>query len=65
MFVRSDRDELMKERLLKAGFEFDYHTHTTISKIKSNLFTFCFEYGYRSVGDNKIKVVRAFDHKEI
>ncbi len=64
MFTRNDRDELRKERLLKAGFEFGYYTHTKISKIKSNLFTFCFEYGYRPVGENKIKVVRAFDSKE-
>lgn len=64
MFERNDKDELKKERLLKAGFEFDYHTHTKLSKIKSNLFTFCFEYGYRAVGEDKVKVVRAFDYKE-
>lgn len=64
MFDRKDIDRIPKEKLLKAGFEFHYHTHTKISKIKSNLFTFCFEYGYRPVGEDKIKVVRAFDYKE-
>ena len=64
MYARNDRDTLKKERLLKEGFEFDYYTHTKISKIKSNLFIFCFEYGYRPAGDDKIKVVRAFDYKE-
>src|SRR5260221_12693044 len=43
MFIRDDRDEIQKTRLLKAGFEFDYHTHTKLIKIKSNLLTFCFE----------------------
>src|SRR5664279_4153812 len=47
MFARKDRDTISKERLLKAGFEFDYHTHFVISKIKSNQFIFCFDYGYR------------------
>lgn len=27
MFGRKDKDEIAKERLLKEGFEFTYHTH--------------------------------------
>ena len=64
MFARKDRDEIQKEKLLKEGFEFDYHTHFVISKIKRNQFTFCFDYGYRVVSEDKFKVVKAFEYKE-
>lgn len=64
MFVRKDRDLLDKIVLLKEGFEFDYHTHFVTSKIKKNQFTFCFDYGYRSVGEDRYKVIKAFEYKE-
>lgn len=64
MFARPDRDEIKKERLLKEGFDFDYHTHFVTSKIKKNQFTFCFDYGYRAVSELTFKIVKAFDHKE-
>ena len=49
-----------RESLLKQGFEFDYHTHHVISKIKSNEFIFCYNYGYRKVDDGRYKVVKSF-----
>ena len=61
MFSRKDRDEIPKEKLLKEGFEFDYHTHFVISKIKRNQFILCFDYGYRAVEDDRYKIVKAFD----
>lgn len=64
MFARPDRDEVKKERLLKAGFDFNYHTHFVTSKIKRNQFIFCFDYGYRTVSEETFKIVKAFDHKE-
>ena len=64
MFVRSDRDEIKKARLLKEGSGFEFHTHFVMSKIKRNQFTLCFDYGYRVVSENKFKVVKAFEYKE-
>ncbi len=61
LIVRKDRDQIPRESLLKEGFEFDYHTHQVTSKIKSNLYIFCFDYGYCQMNDNKYKLVKAFD----
>ncbi|MGC4038339.1 MAG: hypothetical protein QM764_20415 [Chitinophagaceae bacterium] len=63
MFERKDKDEIGRERLLKLGFDFDYHSHFVISKIKRNQFTFCFDYGYRLVRPDIYKVVKAFEYK--
>jgi len=49
-----------REILLKAGFEFDFHTHFVITKIKENEFTFCYDYGYREVEKDKYKVIKSF-----
>ncbi len=49
-----------REALLKAGFEFDFHTHLIITKFKANEFTFCYDYGYREVEKNKYKIVKSF-----
>ena len=66
MAARKDADEISKERLLKEGFEFGYHTHFKNSKFKGYQYTFCFDYGYRIVDEKKgtYKVVKAFEYKE-
>ncbi len=69
MFARKDNDEIEKERLLKAGFEFDYHTHFKNTVNGNYTYTFCFDYGYRPVKDgygkkDRFKVVKAFEEKE-
>lgn len=53
------------EKLLKAGFEFNYYTHHGISALKKYTYTYCFDYGYRTVEKEKsYKVVKAFKQKE-
>jgi hypothetical protein len=64
VFGRADKDAIKKDRLLKEGFEFDYHTHFVTTKIKRNQFIFCFDYGYREVEEGLFKIVKAFDYKE-
>ena len=68
MAARKDADQIPKERLLKEGFEFDYHTHFKNSKFKGYQYTFCFDYGYRTVENGSksdiYKVVKAFEYKE-
>lgn len=53
-----------REKLLKSGFEFDYYTHHRESKIKRYTYTYCFDFGYRVIGDGNYKVVKAFLYKE-
>jgi hypothetical protein len=64
LFAKKDHDAIDKERLLKEGFEFDYHTHFVVSKIKGNTFTFNFYFGYRKVDSERYKIVKAFENKE-
>ncbi len=69
MQARKDNDEIPKERLLKEGFEFDYHTHLKNTINRNYVYTFCFDFGYRPVKATKyikdcFKVVKAFDYKE-
>jgi hypothetical protein len=52
---------ITRETLLKAGFEFEFHTHHVITKIRSNEFIFCYDYGYREVEKDKYKVIKRFD----
>ena len=48
------------ESLLKARFEFNFHTHHVITKTFSNEFIFCYDYGYRELTDGKYKIIRDF-----
>jgi|SRR5450631_2911421 len=49
---------ISEEMLLLNGFLFDYHTHYFISESQKNIFTFCYDYGYREVSDKKYKIIR-------
>jgi len=67
--IRKDSDEIRKEQLLKAGFNFDYYTHHTTTFHKNYQYTFCYDYGYRTISAYKkegvfYKVIRAFEGKE-
>lgn len=64
LFLRKDNDSIERERMLKDGFDFSYHTHRIITKIKKNEFIFCYGYGYRPVNENKYKIIKAFEYRE-
>lgn len=65
MFLRKDRDEIERERLLKEGFHFDFHTHHVISKTKGYEYTFSFGYGFRELPQGgRYKIVKAFEPRE-
>ena len=49
---------ISEETLLLAGFLFDYHTHYFTSESQQNVFTFCYDYGYRDMGNKKYKIIR-------
>jgi hypothetical protein len=49
-----------RDKLLKQGFDFDFHTHFIITKTQGNQFTFCFDYGYREVEKNRYKIIKSF-----
>lgn len=51
---------IAREDLIKAGFEFTYHTHHVITKTKSNEFTFCYDYGYREIEKDKFQIIKSF-----
>lgn len=55
----------IRETLSKRGFKFDYHTHFVISHFHNNQFTFCYDYGYRQLQNNKYKIVKSFKSPKI
>jgi hypothetical protein len=61
MFNPKKEDILVdREVLLKQGFEFTFHTHFVITRIKQNEFIFCYDYGYREIEKNKYKIIKSF-----
>jgi hypothetical protein len=68
MSLRKDHEEIQRERLLKEGFDFNYHTHYKFTFHKNYQYTFCYDYGYRVNNDKYegeiYKVVKAFEEKE-
>ena len=64
LFGKKDRDNMKRERLLKEGFDFDYHTHHVTSKIKKNEFIFCFDFGYCAVANESYKIVKGFEYRD-
>jgi hypothetical protein len=48
------------QAFLKAGYNFEFHTHFIITKTKGNEFTFCYDYGYREVEKDRYKVIKSF-----
>lgn len=49
-----------EESLRNSGFRFDYHTHYFTSELQKNVFTFCYDYGYREIGNKKYKIIRTW-----
>ncbi len=58
-----DKEETIvhKDTLVRAGFDFKYHTHHYQSKRQSNEFLFCYDYGYRPVGNDLYKIIKSFN----
>lgn len=49
-----------RDELLQKGFNFKYYTHHVTSKIKGNVFTFCYEFGYRELEDSHCHIIKKF-----
>jgi hypothetical protein len=64
MFGKKDSDGMKREKLLKEGFDFDYHTHHVISKIKKNEFIFCYDFGFCALAAGTYKIVKTFGYRE-
>jgi predicted nucleic acid-binding Zn ribbon protein len=60
-FIGVKDANLVTEDLLRnSGFRFDYHTHYFTSELQKNVFTFCYDYGYRNIGNKKYKIIRTW-----
>ncbi len=51
---------ISRELFIKEGFEFGFHTHAVVTKVKGNEFRFCYDYGYREVHPDKYQVIKSF-----
>ena len=48
--------KVSKKKMLNAGFNFDYHTHTYQTQ-KGNKYFFCYEFGYLALNDDEFLLV--------
>lgn len=51
------KTKVVKDLLLKKGFDFSYFTHTYATQ-KGNIYYFCYEYGYLILEENQILLVK-------
>jgi hypothetical protein len=54
-----------RESLIKAGFEFGFHTHTIITKSKNNEIIFCFDFGYREMTKDNFQLFPSFKKVQV
>ncbi|MDB5230474.1 MAG: hypothetical protein JWN76_1279 [Chitinophagaceae bacterium] len=52
---------LSKEKLEKKGYNQQHYTHHKTARTTGNVFTFCYDYGFRIRDDGSYNIVRAFD----
>lgn len=49
--------KVSKEQLLMNGFQWRYFTHQQVNN-KGNLFTYCYDYGYRIINEQQAILIR-------
>jgi predicted nucleic acid-binding Zn ribbon protein len=57
---RKEEVAISRETLLKQGFDFNFHTHSVITKKYKNEFTFCYDFGYREIEKDKYRIIKSF-----
>ena len=57
----SGKTTLHKDKLLKNGFDFDYHTNSLTTKA-GQCYHFCYDQGYLMLGDDKVLLVERLNH---
>ena len=57
MYGSSTRARINKERLIRMGFSFRYHTHQYKTRAGKTFF-FCYEYGYFPLGNDVYLIVK-------
>ncbi|WP_316816133.1 hypothetical protein [Pedobacter nyackensis] len=56
-FNPNGRIKINRIKLLSAGFDPNYHTHTHYSK-KGGLYIFCYEYGYKKLETDEFLLIK-------
>lgn len=49
-----------RDELIRAGYNFDYHTHTKNTTNESLEYVFCYNYGFRLREDGFFRIVKSF-----
>jgi hypothetical protein len=49
--------KIKRAQLVRRGFNFDYHTHIYLTKSGASYY-FCYEYGYLSLGEMEVLIVK-------
>lgn len=66
LFDPKKKDVIHKrEMLIRTGFEFGFHTHIGVTKIKSNEIVFCYDYGYRELEKGSYQLFHSFSKVQV
>lgn len=55
-FNPEGKTKIPREKLIKAGFDFKYHTHQHITQ-KGNIYIYCYDQGYLMLEDNFVLLI--------
>ncbi len=59
--LRDKSEQIVTQvKLQKAGFDFDFSTHSITSQLKKNKFIFSYNYGYCELESGKYKIIKSF-----
>ncbi|GAB3028164.1 hypothetical protein GCM10027051_36510 [Niabella terrae] len=57
---RKEENIVHREKLIREGFEFDYHTHHWITKSRGDTYFFCYDYAFRQLDHSHIRIIKSF-----
>ncbi|WP_316797905.1 hypothetical protein [Pedobacter frigidisoli] len=60
--VPNGKSKIAKSKLMKAGFDFDYHTHYLHTQNGKTYF-FCYEFGYLDLANDELLLIKREEYK--
>jgi hypothetical protein len=54
-----------REVMIREGFEFGFHTHIGITKLKKNEIIFCYDYGYREIEGGRYQLFQSYSKVQV
>ncbi len=66
LFDPKKSDKIVRrEEMIREGFEFGFLTHVVVTKGKLNEITFCYDYGYREVANERYQLFTSYSKVQV